>query len=263
MTPRVQDLQFKDILSSLKPKFCPHESFRTLSSIVARSRTRRIPQIEPKDVFQSLNTWLTKEGSSLFILRVGPRAEPKAREVTTDMITMLREKNCHVIWRLSPPPTESEPSFLHETFTDVIKTLLHQIITLYPSLLESHELNAAKISSSHTDSEWISLIHYCFSRISKCYVIIEAKDLFQYEEGHAEWITGLLKVFKELAIESTGQGHVLKFLVLCYSNQMETLEGIGDMTTLLRKPTVIPMSRKHTALHKKGVKGWTRVTPKL
>jgi hypothetical protein len=259
MLPRTRDIQFANILTALKPQICPHENLKTVRSIVKRSRMTRVPEQEPKTVLHSLNRWLTKEGSSLFILRIGPRAEAKGRELTTDIVTMLQVKKLNVIWRLSSPNSSTEP------FTEVLKSLTHQALLLDPMLLHPTDLNIAPYESTHSEAEWTSLFQKIFSRLSRCYIIIEMHDLFEANRGNAAWMTSFLRVFQELARNAESQNHVLKFLVLCYGGVggSESVEGIGDIEVLLRKPVVTPVRCKRMVAHRKGAKGWERVVPKL
>lgn len=220
MLPRTRDIQLSHILDALKPQICPHDTFHTLQSIVKRSRSTKLPEAEPKNVLQTLNRWLTKEGSSLFLLRIGPRAEAKARELTTDIISLLQAKKLKVIWRLSPPHGGSVPSL-----TEVLKVLIHQALLVEPFLLERGDLNVAKFRSTHTDAEWASLCRTIFARLPKCYVIIETHDLFQANADNDQFLPNFLKLFQELACQAASNGHSLKFLVLCYGSGGSDVAG--------------------------------------
>jgi hypothetical protein len=262
MMPRIRDIQFSHILSSLRPANCPHDTLQKLQSIVKRSRSRRLPEVEPKDIVHSLNSWFLKQGSSLFMLRVGPRAETKARELMTDLISTLQNKGSNVIWRIPHPLATTEIEV--PTFAEVLKLLTHQILILKPSLLHPRTFDIAKFQGSHPASEWASLFQHLISQLPSCYIILETHDLFQVQDGddEADWLPTLLKLFQDLAVKATTNGHMLKFLVLCYGSQSEALATFGDIRATLRKPTVVPVSRKNSVVHKKGAKGWMRAVPK-
>ncbi|KAF2195728.1 hypothetical protein K469DRAFT_17491 [Zopfia rhizophila CBS 207.26] len=261
MLPCTRDIQLSHILSALKPQICPHETLRTTQSIVMRSRSTKLSEAEPRDVLHSLNRWFSKEGSSLFVLRVGPRAEPKARELTTDIITLLRKKELNVIWRLSPPHGSSAST--QQSIGEVLKVLIHQVLTIQSSILQPQDFNIAKFRAIRSDAEWVALFRQLFFRLSKCYIIMEMHDLFQANEENVEWMSSFLNLFQELTSEATSKGNALKFLVLCYGSRTGDVSNVGDIVTVLRRPPVIPASRKKVVAHKRGPKGWERVQPKL
>lgn len=261
--PRIRDIQFSQVLSNLQPANCPHDTLHRLQSIVKRSRSRRLPEVEPKDIVHSFNSWLSKQGSSMFILRVGPRAESKARELTTDLISTLQNRRLNVIWRIPHPQTttEMEPT----SFAEVLRLLTHQILILQPSLLHPHTLDTAKFQATQTAAEWTRLFQHLLCQLSSCYIILETHDLLQVQAANTEfdWLPNILKLFQDLAVQATSNGHTLKFLVLCYGSQSNAFADFGDIQATLRKPAVVPVSRRGVVAHRKGVRGWMRVLPKL
>jgi hypothetical protein len=261
MMPRARDIQLSHVLSALKPQSCPHETLHTLQSIVKRSRAQRLPTLESKPVLHTISQWLTKDCSSLFVLRVGPRAEAKAREITTDMVTMLKSRGLNVIWRLSPPKSSATPCF-----KDILKALIHQAIALDPALLHTQDFDIAKFQSTHTDVEWTSLFKHIFSRLQKCYIIVEAHDLFRANQSNAEWMNSFVMLFQELASDAVSKGHTLKILLLCYGTDGGEDSGLGDFGDIkasLKRPVVTPVRSRKIVAHRKGVRGWERVVPKL
>jgi len=268
MMPRIRDMQFSDILQALRPSNCPQEIFNKLQAITKRSRSTKLPVAESNAIIQSLNAWFSREGSSLFILRVGPRAEAKAMELTTDVITHLKEKNINVIFRLSPIARSGERDI--PTVTEVLKVLVHQALQLDPSILQAYsaDLNVAKFSSMHTESEWKDLLAKLIIRLSKCYIIIETHDLFREAKGNAEWVVKFLDIFSTLVSSSASSGASLKFLVLCYGGGHDSLirrnsEQDSCIVSTLRRPAPTPMRLKRVVSYKKNVKGWQRVQPKF
>jgi hypothetical protein len=247
---------------TLQPRISPHETLQKLQSIVRRSRARRPPETPQKDIIQNINHWSTKDGSSLFILRVGARAETKARELATDLVEYLQARNVNVIWQLSR--TQEMSTAEPPSFEAVLKVFIYQILKLQPSLLQPQDLSITKFHSVHAASEWAAFLKLLLAQLSQCYIILEAHDLFQANNWSAvsNWIPEILELFQDLAIQANRQGHRLKFLVLCYGRQGEGRENIGDMRGLLKRPNIVPVSRKNAAAHRKGVKSWMRVNPK-
>lgn len=263
MMPRIRDIQFSRILSALRPTYCPHETFQKLRSIVKRSSSQRLPQAEPKDIIHSLSSWLSKEGSSLFVLRVGTRAETQLRELTIDVINTLQKKSSTVLWRTHDP--QAIPGVKTPSFEEVIKLLIHQILELRPSLLHPQGLDIAKFRTTHATSEWTTLFQILIRQLPSCYVILETHDLFQERnDGDEEdWLPRILEIFQGLAEQANSHGHVLKFLVTCYGNQSDEIAKFGDVRATMRKSAIVPVSRRNVLAHRKGGKGWVRVSPKL
>lgn len=259
----IRDIQFSHILSTLRPTNCPHETLQKLQSIVKRSRTRGMTQVEPKGIIHSLNCWLSKQCSSLFLLRVGPRAQTQSRELTTDLIGTLQNKGSNVIWRI--PQLQATSGVGPPSFQEILKQLIHQILVLKPSSLRPQGLDIAKFQATHGVSEWASLFQVLISQLPSCYVVLETHDLLEIHDGNneADWLPTILKLFRDLTEQANNNGHMLKFLVLCYGSQSEALAEVGDIRGTLRKPAVIPVSRRNVVAHRKGATGWVRVSPKL
>lgn len=249
MMPRIRDMQFSDILQALKPSICPQQIFNKLQAITNRSRSLKLPVAESNEVLQSLNAWFSREGSLLFVLRVGPRAKAKAMEITTDIILFLKEKRVNVIWRLSRLNGSDKGDV--PTITEVIRVLLFQALRLDPNILNSHpdELNVANLSSTHTEAEWMSLLTKVIARLAKCYIIIEPHDLFQEVRCNPEWIASFLHIFSTLAMHATSNGSSLKFLIMCYGGGNNTLFRPGQATCIvstLHRPLPTPMRLRRT-----------------
>ncbi|KAF2738893.1 hypothetical protein EJ04DRAFT_509076 [Polyplosphaeria fusca] len=254
-----RDIQLSHILDSLSPGFCPYDGLTKLKSIVKRSRSLRLPSGIPMNVLRSLNNWFSREGSSLFVLRVEPRAEGKAREISTDIISLLQKKGVKVIWRLSsirPGADVDEPPSL----VQVLQVLIYQALLLVPKL--HSYLNISTFRSAHTEAEWTSLFRTALSHVEKCYIVIDTQDVFQAAKGNQEWMSSFLGIFRDLACETTSRDHVLKFLVLCYGGGTETKSGT-ECGAVLKKPAVVPMRCKKMVHHKRGLQGWKGVQPKL
>ena len=268
MMPRIRNMQFSDILQALRPSTCPQQTFTKLQAMTKRSRLRKLPVAESISILQSLNSWFSREGSSLFVLRVGPRAETKAMELTTDIIAHLKEKQVNVIFRLSPFNSSGDRDI--STITEVLKVLIFQALQLDPTSLHAHsdELNVGKFSSMHTEAEWICLLTKLITRLTKCYIIIETHDLFREAGCNPAWVASFLNIFSTLVSGSISSGASLKFLVLCYGGghdawMRENSDQDNYIVSTLRRPILTPMRLKRTVSYKRNAKGWQRVQPKF
>jgi hypothetical protein len=239
IVPRIYDIQFSKILTFLTPKTCPEENLQKVRSLAKRSRALT-PAQEPPDLLRSLNQWFTKEHSLLFLLRVGPRAEPKAKELAADVIHFLQSKHVRVLWTFSPSTiSDSQPSMVK-----VLQCLIFQALRSDPSLLNPSELNINSFQSNETQSEWTNLLYKIFSGVSNCYLIIETHDLFRENRDNIEWSTEFLQIFQNLVDRAVQSGNSLKILVLSFNTPLATIQnGLGKgnrMTSLIQRPVPVP-----------------------
>jgi hypothetical protein len=263
MTPRIHDIQFSQILKALKPEICPQQALDKAQSITKRSRSNKVPERETFEVIRRLERWFSSTTSSLFLLRVGPRAEAKAKELTSDIISLLQSKKMNVVWRISPPTKKSE-----ESMTEVLKTLIFQALQIDSSLLQDpNELNVEKLQATHTQGEWYQLFQKILGRLSKCFVIIEAHDLYRAYKHEENWMSSFLKTFSDLAHQASIESNRIKVLILDYrvskGPMLQTLGSYERIVATLRKPVPIPASRRHTVLHRKAGNIWKRFEPKI
>jgi hypothetical protein len=61
------------------------------------------------------------------------------------------------------------------------------------------------------------------TRLSKCYIIIETRDMFQDAKFNPHWLGRFLNLFSTLMSGSVNSGSSLKFLVLCYDEGYDEL----------------------------------------
>ena len=266
MTPRVRDIQFSQILQSLRPSICPGESYDKARSIFKRSRSTRLPEPDQRDITRRLEEWFSSSKCSIFLLRVGPRAERKAKELTAEVISLLRSNSLNVAWRVSPTGWSSEN--VDRSNTEVLKALVYQILQLDPTTLCDPEyFSVAKLQGMHTEIEWISLLQKLLQRLSRCYVVVETHDVFQANQHDDSWTPRFLRTLYDLADNVTQNGSVIKFLIVCHGDkkaiELEPPRGMHHISTTLRRPTITPICRKHTVLHQKQKGGWRRCTPKI
>lgn len=266
MTPRIHDIQLSQILRALKPMLCPQASLEKSLSIIKRARSTRIPLPEQREVSRGLETWFAGTRSSIFLLRVGMQAERIAKEVTTDVITLLQTRSLNIIWRLSPVVTSSDPGT--GTISEMLKTLVYQILSKDASLLQSEDgCNAAKFESPHNEAEWLSLLQTLIVRMGKCYVVIEAQDLFHANKRDKEWPSHFLQILYSLVEHAIANESVVKILVLCYGSGSTREHGFPNsadkVVVNLRRPAVVPACRKNTISHIKKAGSWRRMQPRI
>jgi hypothetical protein len=187
---------------------------------------------------QSVGNWISREGSSLFVVQVGLRAEFKAKEFATEVIQFLRTTEYAVFWNISQLTAQSYvPSM-----TDIMTSLVFQALKHNPAALCSNpdQVNIAKFQEHHTEAEWRTLLLNIFSQMSKCFVIVEAHDLFQAYREDADWASRFIQVFQDLTNQAASSSHSLKILVMNYSKESSNVETENRITSVMPSPIPIP-----------------------
>jgi hypothetical protein len=249
-------MQFSRILQVLKPQQCPEETLEKVCSLVKRVQIPSIPTRDSDELLKTLGAWVSRKESALFVVKVGVRAEANAKEFAADVVKLLQRMPYGVIWNLSwINPHGSAPSM-----TKLVKSLIFQALRHDPTLLQSHpeELNIMKFESNHTEMEWISLLLQMFSRLSKCFIIVEAEDIFKTYRDVPEWIKHFLELFQKLVDEAESIGNQLKILVLGYGSILPTWQNIPSkknrFVSLIQRPQPVPPHlRQQFASRGKGI----------
>jgi hypothetical protein len=147
---------------------------------------------------------------------------------------------------------------------------VYQVLQLNPSLVGNPEEHfVAKFQGMHTEAEWATLLQRLLRHLSRCFIVIETHDLFQANQGDDYWTLRFLQTLYGLADPAKGYGNTVKILILCYQTtftdvvELKAPRGTHYISTMLRKPVITPVCRKHTVLHQKNAKGWRRCTPKI
>ncbi|KAJ9623983.1 hypothetical protein H2203_005430 [Taxawa tesnikishii (nom. ined.)] len=167
MKPRTYDIQISTIMSILDPKIDPVVLLTKSSSLAKRRRAFGSTVKDHKSLMQDLHTWFCAEGSSLFVLRAGPRAETEAKGIAVDVVNLLRPTPYRVLWNLSP--TSMSDSAI--STTAVLKGLVHQALQKDTDFLlhNPEQLNFVKFQSDHTEEEWLHLLSLLFARLPKSF----------------------------------------------------------------------------------------------
>ena len=265
INPRIYDIQFSTILKVMEPKQCPIEILEKAYSLAKRVSIPSVPSRDTAVLQESLGAWLSRDGSSLFLVEVGPRAEAKAKEFATDVIKLL-QPSYGVIWNLSWIRSNGNmPSMI-----DMIKSLIFQALRHDPTLLHSHphEMNITKFQSNHTEAEWIGLMTHIFSRLSKCFIIIEAEDIFLTHRDMPEWIQHFFELFQTLVDQAHSTGNLLKILVVGYgARHTAIVTGKPNrIVSSIQRPVPIPprlRNRFAGGSRWKHQHGWSRLKPKF
>jgi hypothetical protein len=237
MKPRIIDIQLGHIIDLLKPQNCPDQSLRKVQSIVRRDRLLG-QALDSADVMRFLGDWLSRSGSSLFTVRVGPRADTKVKKLAVDVIELLISTEYAVFWDISQPMArDNEPSM-----ADLLKSLVYQALKNDPNILRGdlETLCAAKLRVSHTESEWRSLLVKIFSQVSKSFIIIDAHDLFRVYEEDSGWIAQFFKFFQDLIDLAEASDRSLKILIIGSWNGELEMKSASQVNAVVHASAPIP-----------------------
>lgn len=266
INPRLHDLQFSNIIQTLQPKQSPEEIFEKAQSLSKRIRTLGKPPRDTKILIECLGKWLSGEGSSLFLVKVGLRAEARAKEFSTEIIKLLRPRPYGVIWNLSWLRSNGNVPSLVE----MIKSLIYQALRHDPTLLQKYpeDLNVAKYQTNLIESEWISLLSRLMSRLTKCFLVIEAEDIFNIHRENTEWPSRFLGLFQELVDQAASSGNLLKILVIGHGTTLSTSQSVPDsnnriIATIQRPIPVPPHMSRRMGVGRKHTTGWQHLKPKF
>jgi len=266
MKPRICDIQFSKILDVLTPKRCPEEMLQRAQSLAKRGRSLSAPIKDSASLLRSLGCWVSGEGSSLFVVRVGPRAEAKAKEFAANVIDLLRPTPYGVIWSLSQLRSHNSTA----SMKDLLKSLIFQALRYDRSLLSNHldQMNIAKFRADHTEPEWACLLSMIFSKLSKCFIVIETEDLFQTHRHDIEWARSFLRLFQGLVDHAESSGSMLKVLVVSYGTTLPELHSASTkqnrIVSSLRRPPPVPPRLRRPMTRTRGKRpGWQHLQPKF
>jgi len=242
INPNLQGIQFFNIVQTLRPKQSPEETLTNTQSLTRRNVSISRPSKDWKVLLDCLGRWISIGGSALFVVRVALRAEAKAKGFAIEVIKMLRPLPYGVIWNLSLFKSQGKPAKLQ----DMIKSLIFQALVHDPTILQNHpkELDATKFISTHTEAEWISLLSKLLSRLSKCFIVVEAQDMFQINREDPEWAGQFFQLFQNLIDQAKRLGNMLKILVLGYGTHQLTLKSLQSsgnrIVSSIQRPIPMP-----------------------
>jgi hypothetical protein len=258
INPNLQGIQFFNIVQTLRPEQSPEETLTKAQSLTRRNISIIQPSKDWKALLDCLGRWISTDGSALFVVRVALRAEAKAKNFAVEVIKMLRPLPYGVIWNLSLCKSQGKSA----TLQDMIKSLIFQALVHDPVILQKYpkELDATKFISTHTEAEWISLLSKLLSRLSKCFIVVEAQDMFQINREDPEWAGQFFQLFQNLIDQAESLGNMLKILVLGYGTRQLTLQslpGSGNrIVSSIQRPIMPAHLRWRFGCRKKNTIVW-------
>lgn len=262
INPQLHSIQFHNIVQVLRPEQSPEGALAKMQSLTKRTQMTSRPSRDLKDLLDSLGRWVSTAGSALFVVNVALRAEIKAKEFAVDVIKLLQDMSCGVMWNISMTGSQRKPALPVE----MIKNLVFQVLVHDPAVLHNFpaELDATKFLSTHTEAEWASLLSKLLSRIPKCFLVIEAHDIFQFHRGKPEWAGAFFQLFQDLVDKAEGLGNILKILVLGYDTRALTSQNLSGssnrIVSSIQRPVPVPQHlRRRFGIGRKKATGWQQL----
>ena len=263
MKPRIHDLQFAAILKTIRPNPSPEDVLRKCQSLAKRSQAWSNAPREATNLIQSLDRWVTMPGSSLFIVRAGPRAESRAKEFVLDVISHLQPTQYCVFWSLSHLGSDEETI----STTHLLKSLVFQALQHDPDVFLKNpaQLNATQFHTKHSETEWLDLLCNLFSNLSKCFIVIEAEDLFRSFAHDSKWIKHFLTMIQHLIDSAAISGNPVKVLVVNYGSAKKAIEDLPEdrsrIVTTVQRPVPVPPRLRRPAGRKSRTGAWHHLKP--
>ncbi|KAM3070521.1 hypothetical protein ACMFMG_010342 [Clarireedia jacksonii] len=242
LKPRIYDLQFSSILKILSPEISPEAILRTHISLGRRRQISTGCLRDSADIAKVLDLWVSATGSSLFILRSGPRASSITRDHVVDVINYLRSASYKVFWILSPPRAcNLEPSM-----GSVLRSLVYQVTSYEPNILLRFPENLCTLQflDNRSETELLDLLCLLVSRLDKCFLIIETEDLYQASGKMREWTQEFIQMFRRMVDKIEAAGSRVKIMVVTFDTVIPVLSSeqgiVHNFIVTIQQPRIVP-----------------------
>jgi hypothetical protein len=190
------------------------------------------------ELTNAFDSWISRDGSSLFVVQVGPRAEIKAKQFAVEAIDFIRSNGYPVFWNISQFAAQTDQISLN----DMIASLVFQALKYNPAAICNHpdQVSIAKFQDRHTEAEWRCLLLQIFSQMSKCFIVVEAQDLYHAYRDNPGWTTEFLRLFQDLINQAVDTSRSLKILVMSYNTDGTNVETENRITSVMHPPVPVP-----------------------
>ena len=259
----ISRIEYHHVVDFLAPKLSPAAALLKVRSLTKRDLTPGLEGPGNLKVYDVLHTWATAPENSLLVVRVGPRAQMQAKELTVNVIEKLNPFSKSIYWNIS----SSRDSVDTDSIADVLKAILSQILEHSRDLFAqfAEQLDLAKIHGRHSEDEWADLICLLLSKLPEAFFVIESEALqkaYQHDSTWAERFCGLLE---KLVNRASLEGSRLKILFVVHSKTL-ALESDSRKARIvaLQPNTPVPPRLRHVA-RRSGLnsRGWKLQRPKV
>jgi hypothetical protein len=242
---RIWDLQISRIIDILTSKPSPEESYRLCLLIANRRQNWNARTRETFGLVQALSRWVSEPGSTLLVVRAGPRAEARTKDLAANIINLLLTTPHKVIWFLST----RESLRLYSTTTDVLRSLVSQALRRNPNLssLRQDQLNISHFQNDHTESEWLDLLCLILQGFPRLFMVVDTDILFQTFKDDKAGVTKFISLFQKIVDHVGSAGNQIKIVVIGYGASdtlLATLPGATKrIVTSVQQPPPTPAAR--------------------
>ena len=201
----------------------------------------------------------------MFVVEAGPRAEARTKDLAVDVTGLLKSTDYAVFWHLSEPIMMDRACTLNK----VLKYLVHQALQYDPTIISGNPSlgNIANFQTEHSLAEWLSLTCLIFSKIPKCFVIIETEDLYRMSGRDGALARQILQIFHQVFDSASRAGSIMKLLIVSYGRNSTAAISSGDIPLVVAGITQsLPVSRllkRHHSLRGRAGLGRHHLHPRL
>lgn len=254
MRPRIIDLQFSNAMGILKPSVSPLAALQQRESITRRSQPWMSGNAETANLLTRIGDWIFSSQSSFVVLQAPARTEAKAKEIAVEVIKLLKPTATRVAWYLSTGSTADHgPSMI-----EILKSLAFQLISFDTGNIQGalgSNLNATKLQQEHSEREWADLVYMILQYLSRCFIVIEAEDVYKTMGQDSSFFDTLLSTFHPLIDRACVEGLRVKILLVAYGKSSPTNDP--SMKVIPLQPSVpVPANRRRAgtrpAFHSPG-----------
>jgi hypothetical protein len=168
------------------------------------------------------------------------RAEARAKDFAVEVINHLQTTPYKVFWTLSQLGSRDDSV----STIGLLKSLVFQALRHDPDLLANNveQLNITRFRTEHTESEWVDVLCLVLSKLSKCFVVVEAEDLFR-DLRDQELVKKFLQVFQTIVDKTASSGSLVKILVVSFGRTDPTVPGKNNrIVTAVQPVAPVPPS---------------------
>jgi hypothetical protein len=221
----------------------PEDVLQICQSFAKRRPSWRQPGRDTAILMQRLSDWAFMAGSSMFVVRSGPRAEARTKDLVVEVTGLLRSTAYPVFWYLSEPIVTHAGS----TLNVILKSLIFQALRHDPTIVSrDHRLgNIRAFQGEHKLAEWISLVCLILSKIKQCFVVVETEYLYRIAGRDGAQVRQILETFGQIFDSVTATGSTMKLLVVSYGGRASLSMSSGNIPWIVASVNPpLPASRR-------------------
>jgi hypothetical protein len=167
----------------------------------------------------------------MFVVEAGPRAEARTKDTAVEVIGLVKSTDYAVFWHLSEPIQMDYAC----TLDNILKSLIFQALRHDSTIVFGDPTlgNIANFQMGHSLAEWLSLACLVFSKIPKCFVIIETEDLYRMSGRDRALAGQIFQAFQQILSSVSRTGGIIKLLIVSYGRESTAVMSSGDIPLIV------------------------------